>query len=184
MEAIEIAKKLKEQDQQVFSSLIESHSLLLWTVAGRYLAKSSGFSAEDIEECVSDVFFELWKHPERYDPQKGELKTYLCTITKNKAISLYRKNIKNQTLCFVDFIQSKELQTDEPLDVPDYTALYGALSALPEPTREILVRRYFYEEKPAEIAKKMALPKKEVENRLYRGKESLSHSLIHLQEVL
>lgn len=52
-----------------------------------------------------------------------------------------------------------------------------AVNALGEPDREILVRRYYYEQKPKEIALALNLSVKQVNNRLYQTKQKLREAL-------
>jgi RNA polymerase sigma-70 factor (ECF subfamily) len=59
-----------------------------------------------------------------------------------------------------------------------YKELYAAIDSLTEPNKEIIMRRYFFEEKPARIAKTISLPVKEVENRLYQSKQKLRKELV------
>jgi len=56
-------------------------------------------------------------------------------------------------------------------------ALTEAVDALEEPDREIIIRRYYRDEKPRAIARALDLPVKQVENRLYRAKAKLRASL-------
>ena len=51
------------------------------------------------------------------------------------------------------------------------------LDFLGEPMREILVRRYFYNQKPREISMAMDMPIKQVENSLYGAKRRLRQML-------
>lgn len=181
MDSKDFIERLRQRDQQAYEALIDEYARLLWVVAGRSLTKSAGFTAEDVEECVSDTFFQLWQHPERFDPNRGSLKTYLCTLTRNHAISIFRKHATGATVVLDDACEQIAAPPHE--DPTDHQALYDAIARLPEPSREILIRRYFYEQKPAAIAEIMGLPKKEVENRLYRAKQTLSISLSTDQEV-
>ncbi|MCL1847278.1 MAG: sigma-70 family RNA polymerase sigma factor [Coriobacteriia bacterium] len=177
MDEARIIKGLRARDEIAFAQAISSYSRLLWVVASRHLAKADGFTGHDIEECIADVFLDLWLNNERYDPEKGSLKSYLCVLTSRKAISRYRRAAQTKVVSFEDLRQDEEPSSEEAADVEDYGDLYRAIVHLPEPTREILVRRYFYNQQPAEIAARTQLPKKEVENRLYRAKQSLSSSL-------
>ena len=184
MDETKIIKGLRARDEAVFKDAISSYSRLLWVVASRHLSKTNGFSEFDIEECIADVFFELWQNIERYDPEKGSLKSYLCALTSHKAISRYRKASQTKVIPFGELRQEDEPTFEETFDTDDYSELYHAIALLPEPTREILIRRYFYEEMPAVIAAKMQLPKKEIKNRLFRAKKSLFYSLpITLKEA-
>ena len=56
-------------------------------------------------------------------------------------------------------------------------ALLCAVDSLSEPDREILLRRYFYEQKPREIAFALQMPVKQVQNHLYRTKLRLREQL-------
>lgn len=51
-------------------------------------------------------------------------------------------------------------------------ALNAAVDALAEPDREILLRRYYFGQKPREIAAALGLDKKQVDNRLYQTKRA------------
>jgi RNA polymerase sigma-70 factor (ECF subfamily) len=51
--------------------------------------------------------------------------------------------------------------------------LIAAINALAEPDREIIVRRYYYQQKPKEIGYILDLSVKQVENRLYKSKLKL-----------
>ena len=56
-------------------------------------------------------------------------------------------------------------------------ALNAAVDALAEPDREILLRRYYFGQKPREIAAALGLDKKQVDNRLYQTKRRLRASV-------
>jgi len=169
-----LIEDILRRDEDAFSELFQSYAKLLWTVAGGVLSYCTG-GEQDIEECVSDAFIELWRHPEKYDPARGSLKSYLCTITKSRAIDIWRRKTKENVVSLEDYMENTT--ADDCFDVTDYCELYEAVRSLEEPTREIIVRRYFHDEKPTRIANRLGLPKKEIENRLYRGKKALSESL-------
>ena len=165
------------RDEDRFRELFHMYAKLLWTVAGGVLSDCAG-GEQDVEECVSDAFIELWNHPEKYDRTRGSLKSYLCRIAKNKAIDIWRRKNKENVVSLQDFIETQPGEDRADLiDIGDYRELYKAIGKLQEPTREIVVRRYFHDEKPRQIAKRLGLPEKEVENRLYRGKKKLMESL-------
>ena len=56
-------------------------------------------------------------------------------------------------------------------------ALRAAVDALGEPDREILIRRYYYNQKPREIALALDMRVKQVDNRLYQTKRKLREAL-------
>ena len=78
----------------------------------------------------------------------------------------------------------REIELADPLGVPEAllagerrAALNAAVDALAEPDREILLRRYYFGQKPREIAAALGLDKKQVDNRLYQTKRRLRASV-------
>jgi RNA polymerase sigma-70 factor (ECF subfamily) len=164
-------------DEAAFSYMIDTYSKLLWVIVGGILGSIG--TAQDIEECISDVYVHVWKNPKSFNHEKGSLKTYLAVIAKSKALDAYRKLNKTK----ITELDEAILSADDDLlaDIMDkemYEQLYAAIDSLSEPNKEIVVRRYFFEEKPARIAKATAIPVKEVENRLYQSKQKLRKQLV------
>ena len=172
----ELIQKLLNKEQNAFSYMIDTYSKLLWVIVGGILGNAG--TTQDIEECISDVYVQVWKNPESFNQQKGSLKTFLAVIARSKALSSYRKLSKSKIVELDEAIRS----TDD--DLLDYIVdkemcqeLYVAIESLTEPNKEIVIRRYFFEERPASIAKSTSLPVKEVENRLYQSKLKLRKKL-------
>ena len=171
-----LSQKLRNGEQDAFSYMIDTYGKLLWVVVGGILGSIG--THQDIEECISDVFVHIWKNPEAFDHRKGSLKTFLAVIAKSKALDAYRRLSKY-----------KIVELDEAINSTDYglleyivnkemcQALYDAISSLTEPNKEIVMRRYFFDEKPSKIAEIISLPVKEVENRLYQSKAKLRKQL-------
>ena len=71
-----VIEAIARRDEQAVSAVINKYSRLLWPIAGAVLEKVG--CAQDAEECVADTFIYLWEHPEKFDPEKGSLKSWLC----------------------------------------------------------------------------------------------------------
>ena len=93
---------IMNRDESTYQELFQAYAKLLWTVAGGVLGSCAG-AEQDIEECVSDAFITLWNHPEKYDPSRGSLKSYLCRIAKNKAIDIWRRKNKEKIVSLSDY---------------------------------------------------------------------------------
>lgn len=81
---------------------------------------------------------------------------------------------KNNTVPLDDtvFIEQTDI-CDGMMDSETKRMLISAVRALGEPEQEILIRRYYYDQKPKEIAVALDMPVKQVENHLYRTKQKL-----------
>lgn len=135
---------------------------------------------EDIEECISDTFLKLWRAADGIDLQKGTLKAYAASIARNTAINRLRRQKRVYELLpleedglEMELDLESELSRKRNGEIVRQTVL-----ELSEPDREIFIRRYFYCERVKEIALRLELSPKAVENKLFRGRQKLKKLLI------
>ncbi len=65
------------------------------TVSGLpYTALRCVCSARTGLRNVQDVFVELWRHPGRYQPAAGRLRTYLIVLARNRAVDVVRSELR------------------------------------------------------------------------------------------
>ena len=171
-----VAAAIAAHDEDTMSRVINKYSRLLWPIASAVLCNAG--SEQDVEECVADAFIYLWQHPEKFDPSRGTLKTLLCLVVRSRAIDRYRELMRKSTLPLEEAVLSAGAGMQEQLlQQETRRELLAAVKALEEPNREILLRRYYHDQKPKEIALAMGLSVKQVDNSLFRSKR-------HLREVL
>ena len=171
-----IITAIKKRNEATINEIITKYSKLLWSVAEAVLSHVG--SVQDVEECVADTFIYLWEHPEKFDHQRGKLKTWLSIIARTQAVNRYREITKRNTLPLedADFVDQLDV-ADSVLEVETRQALLAAVNALGEPDREILIRRYYYDQKPKEIALALDMSVKQIDNRLYQTKRRLREML-------
>ena len=171
-----IITAIKNRSEAAINEIITKYSKLLWSVAEAVLSHIG--SVQDVEECVADTFIYLWEHPEKFDHQRGKLKTWLSIVARTQAVNRYREITKRNTLPLedTDFVDQLDV-ADAVLEVETRQALLAAVNALCEPEREILIRRYYYDQKPKEIALALDMSVKQIDNRLYQTKRRLRELL-------
>ena len=91
-----IVEAIRHGNEEVISNVIAKYSKLMWSIASSILHNVT--SDQDIEECVADVFVYLWKHPEKYDAQRGTLKVWLSVVARSQSIDKYRELSKNNAV--------------------------------------------------------------------------------------
>lgn len=171
-----VISTIRNRDEIAISEVITRYSRLLWKTAGAVLNQIG--SVQDIEECVADTFICLWEHPDRYDPRRGKLKTWLSIVARTQAVNRCREITKRRIVSLDDasFLYQADI-LDGVLQQEAQHKLTVSINALEEPVREILIRRYYYEQKPKEIARALHMNIKQVNNSLYRAKCRLRQAI-------
>ena len=131
------------------------------TLYAQYSSKVMGYiharirNRADAEDLCADVFEKVQRKLAEFDPAKASVSTWIFTITRNTVIDHYRRSKPSEEL---DENLSDDTELDESLlNNETLSELAGALRALPEEMRDIIVLRY-YDGKPlTEVAEIMGL---------------------------
>ena len=138
-----------------------------------------GYPSEDIEDAISQSFIALWMGIEKYSPDRGvSIKSYLYGIARKTCLMMLRNMPRRNDLPIDENIAWTTTTEDIFLTREQEKILHKVLAETDEPARSIFIMRYFYFEKIADIASKLGLPKKKVENILSREKKKLKARLI------
>ena len=166
-----IISAIINRDEQMLAFVVQKYSKLLWKIAAPILINAA--SVQDVEECVADVFIHLWQCPEKYDSDKGRLSAWLSMVARSKAIDRYRQIVKKRELPIEEIAVESLICAEITETDAEKEKLLFCIEELDEKEKELIIRRYYYEQKPAEIAVVLDIPKKQVENKLYYVKQKL-----------
>ena len=131
------------------------------------------------EELMEETFVKLVVKKPRYS-EKFSFKTWLYTIGRNAAIDWLRQGSRSADTPFEEL---EDVLADEDdlersyIKEEQKIALHRAMEKLKEDYRHALYLSYFEDLSNAEIAKVMHKSKRQVENLIYRGKQSLKSEL-------
>ena len=172
MNDVQIISGISNGSEAAINHAIGKYAKLIWSIATAVLKNTA--TVEDIEECVADVFVYLWQNHSKWSDQRGSLKTWLSSVAKSRAIDRYRQLSKKSELSLNDEIMIGSMSIiDDIVTLETKRELIAAINALADPDREIIVRRYYYRQKPKEIGFILDMSVKQVENRLYQSKLKL-----------
>ena len=131
------------------------------TLYAQYCSKVTGYiharirNRADAEDLCADVFEKVQRKLAEFDSAKASVSTWIFTITRNTVIDYYRRSKPTEEL---DENMSEDTELDEGLlNNETLSELAGALRAMPEELRDLIVLRY-YDGKPlTEVAEIMGL---------------------------
>ena len=176
MNDVDLKQLIIDNPEKGLAAALDLYAPLVKSVVCRLIGTDS---RQDIEECVADVFFKLYRNIAGFDPMGGTVKGYLCGIARYTALDYRRKNSKAESL-FLNIENEIGIYHDPADSVAERTnnrILQQTVDSLPPPDREIFIMRYYFGLKIADIAKKLEMDSKTVENKLYRGKKKLRTEL-------
>lgn len=138
---------------------------------------------EDIEDCISDVFLEVCKNPENLPAPDNEMKYFIGTIARRRAVDYFRRISHHENNCGGS---DEELSSvSDNTNVEDIahkkalnTALWDAVQSLGEPDSSIIMYRYFYRRKANEIGKILNLTPAAVHKRAQRAEKKIKDILV------
>ena len=153
---------LKEQNNDAFNYLYDHYSGALFTIINQIVPDKD--TAGDV---LQEVFVNIWRKINSYDPTKGRLFTWMLNIARNAAIDKvrskgYRDNQKNQPI--IENENSGMAMSSNP-EVAD-VGLKKVLTKLNEESRKLIDLSYFQGFTHEEIAKMLGIPLGTVKTRI------------------
>lgn len=86
-----------EDDGLSLKSIISEYTKILYNFIRRF-----GFSNEEAEDILQDIFIKVWKHKENFDEEKSSFKTWIFTLAKNTVYDALRKKINVKIINSLD----------------------------------------------------------------------------------
>ncbi|MEO1237988.1 MAG: sigma-70 family RNA polymerase sigma factor, partial [Planctomycetota bacterium] len=68
------------------TACLDRYSGLVWSLARRTLG-----AGPEAEDAVQEVFVELWRKADRFDPAKGKEATFIAVLTRRRLIDRLRR---------------------------------------------------------------------------------------------
>ncbi|MCL2322162.1 MAG: sigma-70 family RNA polymerase sigma factor [Oscillospiraceae bacterium] len=168
---VDLLKMLNDKPEKGLEMLMNNYIGLVYTIV---VNSSYNFaSKEDIEECVSDVIFDVYKNKLNLDLEKGSIKSYISVIAKRRAVDLLRKINKHNNIPLDDSI---ELQ-GETVNDEVKSDLISGIKELGEPDSEIIIRKYYFGQSTKEISKILKIKENTIDKKVSRGFDKLKKIL-------
>lgn len=170
---------IAQRDHAALSRLYERYANVLYSVAYKSLS-----SVEESEEVVLDVFAQVWRLAERYDPTKARVDTWLFMMARSRVMDRLRKIQRSGP---VTSISDLEIEIQLPATGVDpveaavilerRSQVMAALQQIPAEQRQIIELAYYQGLSQSEIAARTGLSLGTVKTRVRLGLNKLKVAL-------
>ncbi len=177
----ELKEYMKRSPEECMKAIFDEYCNYVYIIAATKL-KSCG-TTEDIEECVSDTFTEVFKKINNLGDRDGDLKGFIGVIAKRKAIDMYRKlsvkvyrTISDDDKGIIEIPSGENIIESTEMSERN-SILFNKIKELGEPDTSIIIKQYYYNMTVAEIGRAISMTADAVQKRSIRARQKLKKML-------
>jgi len=176
----ELVTRLRGGDEYAYSKLYEKYASKIYNIS-----RKMGLLHEDAEGVVQDVFMKIWRNRENLDSSLS-FNAYIISIVRSIVFKQSRKRAR--FLAFqhyaITYWPGESNETEEYVIFSDLDELSSkAIDELPTKQKQVFMMKNFEHLTNEEIAERLKLSTRTVENQIYRATKSLREKLIEMKVV-
>jgi RNA polymerase sigma-70 factor (ECF subfamily) len=162
--------------QEALAEAYRRHAGAVFGLARRLLS-----GQPQAEEIVQEVFLRLWNQPEKYDPGRGSLRSFLLAQCHGRSVDQLRSDQSRRQREERESRRTAEAGYDVEREVWDLTVAEGvgnALGGLPDGERRAIELAYYGGHSYREVAEVLGEPEGTVKSRIRSGLKRLRTNLV------
>ncbi len=167
---------ISRYSQEALAEAYRRHAGAVFALARRLLV-----DATLAEEVVQEVFLRLWNQPDKFDPDRGSLRSFLLSQCHGRSVDLLRSETSRRSREERDARRTAESGYDLEHEVVDLLLadqVQGALAGLSEMERTAISLAYFGGHTYREVAELLDQPEGTVKSRIRSGLKRLRSELV------
>ena len=162
-------------DEAALAELYRRHGAIVAAVAMRLLGDRGR-----ADEVTQEIFTRLWQRPERFDPERSSLRTYLVTDAHGRAVDRLRSDLRRSAR--EERHERDAVRVDADVEREVWELLRAervreALVELPETERAAIQLAYFDGRTYREVADQLGIPEGTAKSRIRNGLHRLARHL-------
>lgn len=167
-----LLERVVRKEESALAALYDRYSGLVFAEAMRILRDNGA-----AEEILQDIFYQVWRTAEKFDPARGSLPGWLMVVTRNRSISRLRRSSRNdeeldQNAVSVSINLENAASQKQMID-----RLKSVMSGMPDSQRQAIELAFFEGLTHSEIAAKTGEPLGTIKTRIRSALEVLRRSV-------
>jgi RNA polymerase sigma-70 factor (ECF subfamily) len=169
-----LLERVARGDAEAVQACLDRYAPLVWSVA-----KKAWDDVATIEDVVQEVFIDVWKSAERFDPSKASEATFIATIARRRVIDRRRRAGRSP---IQEEVQESSASVEDAglqqVDLGDEARLARqALDELKPDQRRVILMSVVEGLTHPEIASATGLPLGTVKSHIRRGLDQAAQKL-------
>lgn len=163
MTDVELITRITRRDRSAFDAFYDRYAQIIFGLCLRILRDRA-----EAEDALQDIFVQIWKEAERFDPGRASAKTWIFTIARSRSLDRYRsrksvqKRIEPEAVDFAAVPGTGDLQQSSLMQ--QYVG--RALEQLSKDQRTVLELSYYEGLTQEEIAERLGEPLGTIKSRI------------------
>jgi RNA polymerase sigma-70 factor (ECF subfamily) len=162
--------------QDALAEAYRRHAGAVFALARRVLSDPAR-----AEEIVQETFLKLWQEPDKFDPDRGSLRSFLLARTHGRSVDVLRSETSRRKREERDALRTAEAGYDIEREVWALALadqVKEAVTDLPVEQREAIGLAYFGGHTYREVAAMLGVPEGTVKSRIRSGLTRMRSTLV------
>ena len=168
-----LLQRIASGDDTAVDGVVSTYGDLVWRIVVRRLGRNH----PDLDDAVQNAFVDIWRHADRYDPDRGTEAAFIGVIAAHRAIDVLRQ--RASAAAPVDESRLSVLLTPrvQPDRIGTDPELARAFEGLRQEERDALRLRYHAGMRYDEIATALESKPATIRSRVFHGLRRLKSSI-------
>ena len=173
----ELMRLVSQGDPRAFEVVYDRHGGAAFSLAYRMVGSRTA-----AEDATQEAFVSIWRSRQRYDPERGSVRSWILGIVHNRTIDALRRNTAH------DRRRSSAEGIEERFEAPELTdvevarrdearSVRDAIGSLPGDQERVIELAYFGGFTHSQIAEMLGEPIGTIKGRMRLGLEKLRRQL-------